>query len=389
MNKQCKILIFVDWFEPGFKAGGPIRSVANFVYHLKDIYDIHLITSDRDIGEDKSYEGIPTNKWIDKNGYRILYAAPGYLTFFSLKRWIGEIFPDWIYINSMFSWTFSILPVLVHRIFYKNISVLLAPRGMLKNSALQYKQNKKRIFLKLFKSLYIPRNIIFQATDSTEKKDIDSVFGKREHVKLLPNFPGIQKRFQSVTDKKRGELRLVFVGRVHPIKNLAFLLNILATAKGKIEVTIIGSIEDKLYWKHCQTIIDRFEDRSNVKILENIAHSQLEQLIIDHHVFVLPTQGENYGHAIFESLAAGRPVLISDQTPWRNLTANNAGWDIALTDAGQFKKIIAVLVDMDITQLNVWCEGAWIYCNEYLTSSDLKKNYTDLLEKDNLCRKEF
>jgi glycosyltransferase involved in cell wall biosynthesis len=36
-----------------------------------------------------------------------------------------------------------------------------------------------------------------------------------------------------------------------------------------------------------------------------------------HDLFVLPTRGENFGHVIFESVAAGTPVLLSDQTPWR------------------------------------------------------------------------
>ena len=38
-------------------------------------------------------------------------------------------------------------------------------------------------------------------------------------------------------------------------------------------------------------------------------------------VFLLPTGGENFGHAIFEALSCGVPVLISDQTPWRGLEA--------------------------------------------------------------------
>ena len=35
--------------------------------------------------------------------------------------------------------------------------------------------------------------------------------------------------------------------------------------------------------------------------------------------FLLPTGGENFGHAIFEALSCGVPALISDRTPWRDL----------------------------------------------------------------------
>jgi hypothetical protein len=41
-----KILIFVDWFEPGFKAGGPIQSCRNLVESLGDDFDFYLVTGE-------------------------------------------------------------------------------------------------------------------------------------------------------------------------------------------------------------------------------------------------------------------------------------------------------------------------------------------------------
>jgi glycosyltransferase involved in cell wall biosynthesis len=58
-------------------------------------------------------------------------------------------------------------------------------------------------------------------------------------------------------------------------------------------------------------------------------------------LFFLPTLGENYGHAIVDSLLAGTPVLISDQTPWRGLAAARAGWDLPLGDPAAFAAVIA------------------------------------------------
>ena len=56
MNK--KILIFIDWFTPGFKAGGPIKSVSNIVNSLFNEFDFYIITSDRDINETEPYQNI-------------------------------------------------------------------------------------------------------------------------------------------------------------------------------------------------------------------------------------------------------------------------------------------------------------------------------------------
>ena len=48
------------------------------------------------------------------------------------------------------------------------------------------------------------------------------------------------------------------------------------------------------------------------------------------HFLVLPTLHENYGHAIVESWAHGCPVLLSTNTPWRDLKAKGIGWDLPL-----------------------------------------------------------
>ena len=56
-NKR-KILLFADWYEPGYKAGGPIRSCANFVHNMQSEYSVYVFTTDRDLGSDESYKDI-------------------------------------------------------------------------------------------------------------------------------------------------------------------------------------------------------------------------------------------------------------------------------------------------------------------------------------------
>ncbi|MBI9061941.1 MAG: hypothetical protein JEZ14_08115 [Marinilabiliaceae bacterium] len=43
-----KILIFIDWFLPGYKAGGPVRSMANMVEYLMEEYDFFIVTRNTD-----------------------------------------------------------------------------------------------------------------------------------------------------------------------------------------------------------------------------------------------------------------------------------------------------------------------------------------------------
>ena len=46
----------------------------------------------------------------------------------------------------------------------------------------------------------------------------------------------------------------------------------------------------------------------------------------------LPTLGENYCHAIAESIISGTPVLISDQTPWTQICNGKLGWAFGPND---------------------------------------------------------
>ena len=60
--------------------------------------------------------------------------------------------------------------------------------------------------------------------------------------------------------------------------------------------------------------------------------------------------GENYGHAIIESLLADVPVLITDRTPWRNLEAEGLGLDAVLGDKRTFVDYLTKIAEMDYAE---------------------------------------
>jgi len=60
-----KILIFIDWFLPGYKAGGPIRSVANLTAHLFSEFEFLIITRNNDYLEKSPYPNVKANQWVN------------------------------------------------------------------------------------------------------------------------------------------------------------------------------------------------------------------------------------------------------------------------------------------------------------------------------------
>ena len=377
-----RILLFTDWYDPGYKAGGPIRSCVNFAEYMKDDYDVYVFTGDRDLGDEIPYADIEADKWLNiNNDLHLFYASPGYLNQKSILREIKEIMPDFIYLNSMFSKYFTVYPMMMKWQNRINSRVILAPRGMLRESALSFKPFKKRLFLQVLRILQIQKYISFHATDTVELNDIRRQFGNNSSITKImeaPNFPGFQKEFTPPPAKEPGSLKMIFVGRIHPIKNLDLLLRCLQKVNANIELTVVGSIEDAAYKKQCDELIRHSPENITVRFEGDVPHHRLEEFLIAHHLFCLPTQGENFGHAIFEALAAGRPVLISNQTPWRGLLNARAGWDISLADSSSFVAAIEAFAAMNARELTEWCKGAWEYCHNYIEHSDIKEQYRQL-----------
>jgi glycosyltransferase involved in cell wall biosynthesis len=374
-----KILLFADWYEPGYKAGGPIRSCVNFARYMQGDYQVHVFTTDRDLGSPEPYEQVTVNEWqLDKNNISIYYCSPKMLTWQNIRKQMSVVHPDFIYLNSMFSLKFTIYPLLISRLYQLDHFVVLSPRGMLRDSAIQFKTGKKRFFLKALRLLGLHRSVRFHATDETEARDIHTYFGEGTRVSMVPNFPGPLIADFPVPVKIPGKLSLLFIGRIHPIKNLHFLLEILAAVKATIQLTIVGSVEDAPYWENCRKIMADLPASIRVEYAGEIANQELPAIIARHHIFALPTKGENFGHAIFEALALGKPVLISDQTPWRGLPSAGAGWDLSLDRPEEFRLAIEEAAAYDGGEYESLCRTTRKYIENYVARLDLKDEYKKL-----------
>ncbi len=142
-------------------------------------------------------------------------------------------------------------------------------------------------------------------------------------------------------------LRLVYLSRVTPKKNLLTAVGILKLVRTPIRFSVYGPLEDKLYWSKCKKAIEELPPHIDVIIHGPITPEVVSGELSKHDLFFLPTFGENYGHVIMEALAAGLPILISDQTPWRNLAAKGIGRDLPLGDPQLFANFIEEAANWD------------------------------------------
>lgn len=378
MEKKT-ILVLVDWFTPGYKAGGPIQSCVNFAFALKNDFAIHVLTTDTDHGETKAYEGIPSGEWTNNlhPDIKVFYLKKAGLRPARLHEQMQAIAADYIYLNHLFSPLFVIYPLWLKYTGKLKGQIVLCPRGALYDSALSVKPWKKTPFLKLFRWMGVHKRIIFHATNEREKAAILHYFpGSR--ILIADNLPNSNQPEFLSCPKQADTIKCVFIARIVPIKNLLFFLRILKDARSNIEFSIIGPIEDNEYWQACQQEIGQLHDNIKVNYLGSKKNSELIPILQQHHLFILPTTGENFGHSIFEAFLAGRPVLISDQTPWLGLPAKKAGWDLPLTDPASFGRVIDEMAQWDQDQFDEWAQSAWQYAHHFIENPELQRQYLKL-----------
>lgn len=379
MKAPKKLLILTDWFAPGYKAGGPIQSCVNLCAALNTRYDIYVLTTDTDHGEDTPYPGIEADKWMHDAALnvQVCYLSKKHLSKKKIEEQAVSVNADVVYLNHLFSPLFVIYPLLLK---YRGIikgEVVVCPRGALYDSALSLKSYKKKPLLLAYKLAGLQKKITFHATNEREQKAIEKYFPGSKIV-VADNLPNTKQKAFTTIHKQQGVVDCIFIARIVPIKNLLYLLTALQTVRSKTTLTIVGPVENEPYWQQCKEVISHLPGNITVEYIGPKQNSELAGLIQQHHVFILPTTGENFGHAVFEALLAGRPVLISDQTPWLKLEREKAGWDLPLNQPGAFTEVIETIAGFHQQQYDEYAKGAWQYAADYINQKISKEQYYTL-----------
>lgn len=378
MIAKKNILILSDWFLPGYLAGGPIQSIATLTKELGNDFNFKIITTDRDFKSDKAYEIIKPNEWTNFENRTVFYLSPENLNESFMLELLKNTPHDIIYLNSLFSKNFTI-NILKWKAKNKITSkIILAPRGMLGNGALAIKALKKKLFLMYAKSFGLFKNIKWQSTSSQESNEIKKRIATNVLISQISNLPNSLSEIKHI-DKKENTLRLCFISRISEKKNLNFAIEVLKKIKNKtIIFDVFGPIEDQTYWNNCLENAKKLPTNITLSYKGILKPFEISSTIGKYHALLLPTQNENYGHIIVETLQHGRPIIISDQTPWRNLENESVGFDIALTDKQKFIEAIEKLSELNQAEFNTITTKCVSYINAKLNVEDIKKQYIKL-----------
>jgi len=371
-----KLLILTDWFWPGYKAGGPIQSCINICRALNDQFDIYVLTTDTDHASKEPYPDLPAGTWVfnEELKVHICYLKKNGISTAQIKTYATAVKANTVYLNHLFSPLFVVYPIWLFITGQLPSKLVVCPRGALYDSALSLKKYKKMPLLWLYRMAGIQKKIFFHATNDREKAAIEKYFPGSK-ITVADNLPDMNQGPFIPLAKTAGEIKCIFISRIVPIKNLSFLLQALKNVTAQVQLTIAGPAEDKAYFDECLQMTASLPVNIKTEYIGAVANTGIKALIQQHHLFILPTKGENFGHSIIEALFAGRPVLISDQTPWNNLETANAGWALSIDRSGNFTTVIEKVASLTDDQYRQYALGAWNFAKQYAEKNDALRTY--------------
>jgi len=339
-----RILTLLGVYHPGFRVGGPIKSVSALVESLGSEFAWHIICADRDFGDDAPYPGVMADQWTRVGQASVYYASPRMLRPWNLLRLLRGCRYDMLYLNGLFSLRLSVLPAACAYVgLLRQKPVLIAPRGEFSPGALAIKAWKKRPYLGMARLLGLYSRCYWHLSTTRELDELRAVFDVSKGASFVAqNMTAAAPRQPAAAggSASGSPLSVAFLSRISPMKNLDFALRALAQVRAPIVFSVFGPEEDAGYVSLCRQLAQGLPANVEVRWCGAVPAAEVVETLSAHDLLLLPTRGENFGHVIVEAWLAGVPVLISDQTPWRGLEQKGVGWDLPLESAERFAEVI-------------------------------------------------
>jgi glycosyltransferase involved in cell wall biosynthesis len=364
-----KVFITYEYFLPAYKAGGPIQSLNNMVqcFAGQPGYEFYIYCSDKDL--DGSILNVKRDEWVSfLPNTKVYYRSEANKEKF--RDILNTVKPDVLFVNGLFSKQYSIIPLQTKTKAQKILSV----RGMLHPGALSQKSFKKKLFLAGLKFTGVHKRIIFHATADGEAAFIKKTFGNRVKTLVVANLPKAITAPKPLA-KQPGMLQLVSVALISPMKNILLVLNALKQCRNHITYDIYGPVKDEAYWEECQVTIGSLPSNVKVHYKGPVPPEQVTAALNNYHAFILPSKSENFGHAIYEALASGKPVITSHYTPWNGLATSNAGYNVSVEDVNEMSIAIDALASVNNDTYTAISNAAAAYAGSRINTPAIMAGY--------------
>lgn len=365
------ILIIMGRYLPGYKDGGPVRSIKNLTDFLGKEYNFKILTCDRDHGDMEAYPNIKVNDWNRVGNAEVYYVPPKGFSRKLIVELARQV--DLVYVCGCFN-DYAINTLIANRFGKIKVPVVVAAMGLFSPKEFQLKYKKKKTFTTIFNMLGMFKKIYWSATSEMEISEIcQQVWAKKDQFFIAEDLPRKVDETPIVKEKIAGSLDVVWISRIAPKKNLKAAIEILKNVKSNINFTIYGPIHVQEYWDECKIELEKLPSNIIWQYKGSIESEEVVEKLKEHHVFLFPTLGENYGHVIQEALSAGCPCILSDQTPWQDFEKNGIGYVLNLSDLSAYSARIEEYAKMSYDEFSHLISKAQTYA---IKNSNMKVETT-------------
>lgn len=372
------ILIIMGRYLPGYKDGGPVRSIKNLTDFLGKEYNFKILTCDRDHGDTEAYLDIKVNSWNRVGNAEVYYVPPKGFSQKLIVELAEQV--DLVYVCGCFN-DYAINTLIANRLGKIKVPVVVAAMGLFSPKEFQLKYIKKKTFTTIFNLLGMFKNIYWSATSEMEIDEIrQQVKATDKQFFIAEDLPRKVDEANIKKEKKAGSLKVVWISRIAPKKNLKYAIEILEETKSDIEFTIYGPAHTEEYWKECKQELRKLPSNVKWEWKGNLDSESVVETLKHYHVFLFPTLGENFGHVIQEALSAGCLCIISDQTPWRDFESQGVGYVFSLENKSVFVNAVEKYAVMKQEEFQNAVEKAHQYAIDVSNNKAKNTGYRTIFE---------
>lgn len=330
---SIRILHIIPAFYPAISWGGPIFSMYGLCNALSALPDVTLEVLATDSAGPGRSEQIPVAAFPMRypSGYDVYLCRRTWGTDVSvdmlrrLRKMVKSA--DIVHLSAVYS-TPTIPTLLMCRLLGKPL--VWSPHGALQRWKRSSRSSAKALWERMC-TLAAPPRLVLHTTSEAEAHASRHRF-PRFGAAVIPH--GIEIPPEPSRVNGNGTIRLLYLGRLHPIKGIDNLLAACALLDDQAidwSLTIAGS-GDAAYTTRLRAYMSelglRLGDQGvsrHVVMRGEVSPSAKTALFESADIVVVPSHTENFGMVVAEALAHGVPVIASTGTPWRSLEEKGCG----------------------------------------------------------------
>lgn len=319
-----KVLHVTPSFYPAARYGGPIYSGYSLCNYLAKTpaLELKVLTTDSD-GVDRI--DVQRAHAIRDSGYQVYYC----------HRWLGSDFAPGMFarLTPMIRWADvvhltavysppTIPTLLLCKLLRK--PVVWSARGALQRWHGTTRAIPKRIWERLCDSLCERDRVVLHLT-SEEEGRASSQRIRRARPVIITNGVDVPPANGERRWRPSNQLRLLFLGRLHPIKGIENLLHALVQLDTTVSLSICGNGNER-YEGLLKSLVGALSLTDRVRFCGPVAGEEKATQFREADVCIVPSFSENFGVVVAEALATGVPIIVSTGAPWSEIEKNGCGF---------------------------------------------------------------